>query len=89
VNPTQRQAWLKRQKSGLYAPAAAFDPRPSDGCDVTTHVKRPVQQAPLSHSDTRHAFTKVLVEGGMPREKAEKFALDASVRSCRKAGYKL
>ena len=89
MNHSQRQEWLKRQGSGLYTPAASFDPRPSDGCDVTTRVQRPARQAPLSHSDTRNAFTKALVEAGLPRERAEKFALDASVRACRKEGLKL
>lgn len=80
MNRAARREW-RRRASGLLAP----EEYPSE---TVAAPKRPAP-APISHSEAREAFTRALMDEGMSREKAEAAALGASVRACRREGFKL
>jgi hypothetical protein len=79
VNRNQRRAWRRQPGADLYTPGADQS--------FTAPEKAPLQR--LSSSEARERFANFLVEGGMPREKADKKALETSARVCRKEDFQL
>jgi len=90
MNRKTRRAMSKWKEgaSGLIVPDAPA-PHPYDQTETHAVEVKKNDGPPMSHSETREAFVQRLVGAGLPREYAEKQALNASIRAVRKEGYKL